>query len=220
MSFFGPISPSLTPSIKRLSRLLLPLPLCLLFIGCDKQSSTSKVSHKPAIQQSATSNEATADASTETEDTKRLIDAADTVTVDTEPAEESDAGLSLMVAAKPDNLATYYHSSVASDSLSDDTLQATLIGDYAGMLPCSFCDSISVTLNLLPDGSVIKTNIYENPETPRVPLVEHGLYRQDNDVITVVYDNQDIEGYSIQNSHLIMIDDDKQPITDYTLARK
>nr|WP_243453238.1 copper resistance protein NlpE N-terminal domain-containing protein [Psychrobacter coccoides] len=88
------------------------------------------------------------------------------------------------------------------------------------MLPCSFCDSISVTLNLLPDGSVIKTNIYENPETPRVPLVEHGLYRQDNDVITVVYDNQDIEGYSIQNSHLIMIDDDKQPITDYTLARK
>ena len=102
----------------------------------------------------------------------------------------------------------------------NNTLQATLIGDYVGMLPCASCDSIAVTLNLFSDGSVLKTSIYDNPETPQVPIAESGIYRQDNDTITTVYEQDHIETYRIQDKHLVMMDDDKVPNADYMLSRE
>ncbi len=211
MNFFGPTFSLLIASIRRFSRLLLPLPFCLFLIGCDKQPATSSVNHKASVQQSATGNNA---ASYSTSDS---IDSADGV--DNE-VDSQDDGQSLIAAAKPESSVQKRRSPMISEPQPNNALQATLIGDYVGMLPCSFCDGVSVTLNLFADSSVLKTSIYENPETPRVPLVEHGVYRQDNNIITVVYDTKDIESYNIQNSHLVMIDDNKKPNTDYTLARK
>ena len=107
-----------------------------------------------------------------------------------------------------------------SESNNDSALQATLMGDYGGMVPCSSCDNIDVTLNLFADGSVLKTSIYNSPETPRSPLFESGIYRQDNDTITIVYESKNIETYHIQDNHLVMIDEYKKPDNDYTLSRK
>ena len=213
MNFFGPTSPLLTASLRRFSRLLLPLPFCLLLLGCDKPSTATTVNQKASVQQSATNNDGAAD------DTAQM-DGSSIDSVDNVDADSEDEGQSLIAAAKPDDSLPKRRSPMISEPQPDNALQATLIGDYAGILPCSFCDGVSVTLNLFADSSVLKTSVYENPQTPRVPLVEHGIYRQDSNTITVVYDNKDIESYNIQSNHLVMLDDDKKPNTDYTLARK
>jgi uncharacterized lipoprotein NlpE involved in copper resistance len=94
------------------------------------------------------------------------------------------------------------------------------MGDYGGIVPCVSCGSIDVTLNLFADGSVSKTSIYNNPESPRAPLLESGIYRQDNDTITIVYEEKKIETYHIQDNHLILMDEEKNPNNDYILSRK
>lgn len=218
MNFFGPSSPRFTTSIKRFCRLLLPLPLCLFLIGCEKQPANSTVRQKVAIPHSATHNNA---ASYKMSDSANNIDSADDVANDLgRDIDSQDEGQSLIAVAKPDGLVQKRRSPMISEPQSDSALQATLIGDYVGMLPCSFCEGVSVTLNLFSDSSILKTSIYENPEIPKVPTVEHGIYRQDNNIITIVYDTKDIENYVIQSSHLVMMDKDKNPNTDYTLARK
>ena len=49
---------------------------------------------------------------------------------------------------------------------------------------------------------------------------ENGIYRQDDDKITIVYDDQRIESYIIQNNHLVLLDDNNIADDDYTLSRQ
>ena len=51
-------------------------------------------------------------------------------------------------------------------------------------------------------------------------MTESGIYRQDNNVITIVYERKNIETYQIQDNHLIMMDEYKNPDEDYALARQ
>lgn len=47
-------------------------------------------------------------------------------------------------------------------------------------------------------------------------LFEPGVYRQDNDMITIVYEDKNIEAYHIQDNHLVLMDEHKKPNNDYT----
>ncbi|MGM8898156.1 MULTISPECIES: copper resistance protein NlpE [unclassified Psychrobacter] len=205
--------------IKRFGSLLLPLPLCMILIGCDSQSSTTAAAHNASIKQSLTDSKVRHDNKHNSvqvdSDSESVAVADDVVSV--------DEGDSLLAAAKPDSPDTNVQSRrtpMISNASMDSELQATLIGDYVGILPCSFCSGITVTLNLFADGSITKTSIYENPTTPKVPLTEYGIYRQDNDTITIVYENDQIESYRIENNHLVMLNDDDTLNTDYTLSLK
>lgn len=129
-------------------------------------------------------------------------------------------GQSLIAAAQSTNDLHTRQSLLNSESPSNSTLQATLMGDYGGMVPCQSCANIDVTLNLFADGSVLKTSIYNQPEKPQAPLIESGIYRQDNNTITIVYEAKNIETYHIQDNHLILMDEDKKSNNDYILSRK
>lgn len=208
----------MTSSIKRFGSFVLPLSLCMVLVGCDSQSSTTAAAHNASIKQSLTDSKARHDNkhdSIQVDDDSESVAVADNIT-------STDDGNSLMMAAKPDSPDNiqYRRTPMISDANTDSELQATLIGDYVGILPCSFCSGITVTLNLFADGSITKTSIYENPTTPKVPLTEYGIYRQDNDTITIVYENDQIESYRIDNNHLVMLNDDDTLNTDYTLSLK
>lgn len=123
---------------------------------------------------------------------------------------------SLIAVARPDDAAQAKH----AISYDDSELQATLMGNYGGTLPCTFCDDVDVTLNLFADSTVLKTSVYNNPETPRAPLMESGIYRQDIARITIVYHNQAIESYQIQDNHLLMIDENQNVNHDHRLSRQ
>ena len=94
------------------------------------------------------------------------------------------------------------------------------MGDYGGIVPCASCDNIDITLNLFADGSVLKTSVFNDEEPTNPPLLESGVYRQDDNKITIVYENKNIETYQIRDNHLIMMDADKNPNDDYTLSRR
>ena len=51
-------------------------------------------------------------------------------------------------------------------------------------------------------------------------ITESGVYRQDDDLITIVYEKKNIETYQIQDNHLIMMDENKNPDEDYALSRQ
>ena len=84
----------------------------------------------------------------------------------------------------------------------------------------SSCDNIEVTLNLFADGSVLKTSVFNDAAPTVPPLLESGVYRQDDDKITIVYERKNIETYKISDNHLIMMDTDANLNDDYTLSRK
>ena len=223
MRYSAPLLSILTKSISvtmsscRVGRLglVLPLSFCVLLIGCDAQSSSS-----PALNGSVNSKNASDSMmqSLTSEDTSAPSEAS-TANVD-ESIESEDEGQSLIAIARTDDSNRARRAPMISAQNTDSTLQATLIGDYTGMLPCSFCDGISLTLNLFSDGSVLKTSVYQNPESPRLPLTESGVYRQDDNRIIVVYGDKSLESYRIQGNHLIMMNKDKVPDADYTLSRK
>ena len=150
------------------------------------------------------------------------VDRADSLSKSKADADELDAveGRSLIMAAQSTADSSIDTVNRDGGTANYSSLQATLIGDYGGMLPCSFCDSIDITLNLFADGSVLKTSLYNNPSQPKVPTIESGIYRQDNDLITIVYEQENIETYRIQDNHLILMDNDKQLDDDYVLSRK
>ncbi|MBU5617085.1 copper resistance protein NlpE [Psychrobacter sp. TAE2020] len=129
-------------------------------------------------------------------------------------------GTSLIDAASNDRKPVKRSSPMIAEKRADSALQAVLIGDYMGMLSCRNCEGISLTLNLRADGTMQKTSFYSSPQEIRPPLVESGIYRQDDDVITIVYDEENLETYVIQDNHLVLLDADKQPDSDYTLSRK
>jgi hypothetical protein len=132
----------------------------------------------------------------------------------------SEEDESLISTAKSDRKSSVDRSSSDATTINDSQMQATLIGDYKGVMPCSFCSSTEVLLNLFADGSVVKTSIYDNPKEPTDSLIENGIYRQDDDKITIVYDDQRIESYIIQNNHLVLLDDNDIADDDYTLSRQ
>ena len=139
---------------------------------------------------------------------------------DNEQDDTDSDGQSLITSAQSNDAVRKKNSPMfASKRDKDSTLEATLIGDYTGILPCDSCDSIAMTLNLFSDGSVRKTSIYNHVESQRAPVVESGVYRQDDNLITIVYDDITIEMYQIQDNHLLMLDEDKQPDADFTLSR-
>lgn len=202
-----------TTLARRIVHLSLPVFFCGLLMGCDAQSSSGTTFNSPT---------GTKDASDSRLQTLISEEASAQEQQDSDGAVENenshdDEGQSLIAIAKSDDKV---HSATVSDESASSTLQATLIGDYMGMMPCSFCDGIALTLNLFSDGSVSKTSIYQNPETPSAPLVESGVYRQDDDTIIIVYEDRAIESYRIQNNHLLMLDENKNPDPDYTLSRK
>lgn len=214
MIHFAPTYSTMLTVAKSFGCSLLVLPFFAVLIGCDSASSndnkdmTTKVALTDTLENSDSQNLAQnlqGDSSLQSNDSEL----------------GSVEGLSLIAATRASS-DTYSSQSLmgAEARSSSSTLQATLMGDYGGIVPCVSCGSIDVTLNLFADGSVSKTSIYNNPESPRAPLLESGIYRQDNDTITIVYEEKKIETYHIQDNHLILMDEEKNPNNDYILSRK
>jgi len=212
MISLAPIRSTTLTVIKRWRLPLLAIPLCALLVGCDSASSNADQDMMTKIGSVDTLDTTEPQNESEELDGTSLSDANGNLS-------ESNEGQSLIVAAQSNNDGKTQPSTLYSKSNSS-TLQATLMGDYGGMVPCADCDSMDVTLNLFADGSVLKASTYHNPEQPRSPLLESGVYRQDNNKITIVYEDKNIESYHIQDNHLILIDEQKKLNNDYTLSRK
>lgn len=210
MIYFAPVCSITLTVIRRYGRFLLALPFCVVLISCDNASSNT--------DQGMINEVIPVDGSASPDFANSLSDNNDD-SLESDDEQDVVEGQSLIAAAQLSNESNAYQ--IQTDSKSHSSaLQATLMGDYGGMVPCSSCDNIDVTLNLFADGSVLKTSIYNNPETPRSPLLESGIYRQDNNKITIVYQQKQIETYSIQDNHLVLMDENKSPNNDYTLSRK
>ncbi len=188
-------------------KILVPISLCALILGCDSHSSSPNPSTDKSMLAATHSENSTNNYQEEMAEDQNL----ESMAVE---------GESLIAAAKSDKRSSLNHSLSNSQATPASQMQATLIGDYVGVMPCSFCDSTQVLLNLFSDGSMAKTSVYNNSKQPRASLTENGIYRQDNDIITIVYDDQRIESYLIQNNHLVLLDDNKVADTDYTLSRQ
>lgn len=210
MIYFAPVCSITLTVIRRYGRFLLALPFCVVLISCDNASSNT--------DQGMINEVIPVDGSASPDFANSLSDNNDD-SLESDDEQDVVEGQSLIAAAQLSNESNAYQ--IQTDSKSHSSaLQATLMGDYGGMVPCSSCDNIDVTLNLFADGSVLKTSIYNSPETPRAPLLESGIYRQDNNKITIVYQQKQIETYSIQDNHLVLMDENKSPNNDYTLSRK
>lgn len=212
MIYIASIRSTTSASFKRWAPTLLVVPFCALLASCDTASSNT---NKDMMTKSA---------SVETVQGANLQDAAESSQSDEQRRLDKEAaqmaeGQSLIAAAQANSEAQTLAAAARNTSTSS-MLQATLMGDYGGMVPCPDCDSIDVTLNLFADGSVLKASTFQNTEQPREPLLESGIYRQDNDQITIVYENKNIETYRIQDNHLILINEQNNLDNDYTLSRK
>ncbi|MDN6307705.1 copper resistance protein NlpE N-terminal domain-containing protein [Psychrobacter sp.] len=214
MISLAPIFSSTCRTIGYLSRPLLGMSLCVLMVGCDSASSN--------IEKDISTKVATVDEVKEAgqQSTEQAIQEAARPSVS--DATAATEGQSLIAAAQSSNDSYYTPPSSSDDSAASNysSLQATLMGDYGGMVPCPSCDSIDVTLNLFSDGSVRKTSIYNNTARTREPLYQSGIYRQDDDKITIVYENENLEVYHIQDNHLVLMSADDTPDNDYTLSLK
>ena len=210
MMTISPTCSTAITTIRRCMRPLLALPFCLLLMSCDSASSSTTSANNKATQGTPINNMALADLQNTDAQNNLANVGADEV--------NNTEGQSLIAAASLND--NKRRTPMISDSNSDSTLQATLMGDYGGVVPCASCDNIDITLNLFADGSVLKTSVFndENPINP--PLLESGVYRQDDDKITIVYERKNIETYQISDNHLIMMDADGNPHDDYTLSRK
>lgn len=200
-------------------KVLLPLCFCALLLGCDSHSSSPTIDKNtiPVNTDNAYNDDfQTSNSKSDSAELEQNNEEGDLVA----SSVDESAGESLISAAKSDRKSASSRSSVDVEPTKKSKMQATLIGDYTGIMPCASCDSTQVLLNLFADGSVKKTSIYDNPQTPRASLTENGIYRQDNDTITIVYDDQHIESYLIQSNHLVLLDDNKVADSDYTLSRR
>ena len=215
--FFGnamitilPYSSAAITAMRRCTRPLLALPLCLLLTSCDSASSSTTANNTTTQGAQTTNTVALADLQ-DIDVQNNLTDAAVNETNNAE-------GQSLIAAANSSDNSR--RAPMISAASSDSSLQATLMGDYGGVVPCASCDNIKITLNLFADGSVLKTSVFNNAAPTVPPLLESGVYRQDDDKITIVYERKNIETYKISDNHLIMMDTDANLNDDYTLSRK
>jgi len=209
MIYLAPVCSTTVAIIKRWRPSLFVASLCVLLVGCDSASSNTD---KEMVSTFAATGSESQD------DSQALQDSNAELASDNEPSEMVE-GQSLIAAAQS-NKENHVNSSTKRSEVKSSMLQATLMGDYGGMVSCTDCDSIDITLNLFADGSVLKASNYHNPEKPKTPLLESGIYRQDNDKITIVYEGKNIETYHIQDNHLIRIDEHDNLEDDYTLSRK
>lgn len=193
--------------IRRFARSLLAVPMVMLITACDNSSSTAQT----------TDNDAASEVTSVTSQQNSTLQDADNAELEAEVSDE-EQGQSLIAAAKMDSSAPRSDTSTESDNSSG--LQAVLMGDYGGMMPCSSCSNIDVTLNLFADATVKKTSTYINAKPAQASLIESGIYRQDNNMIIIVYEDKRIETYLIQDNHLVMMDENDNPSDDYTLSRK
>lgn len=186
---------------------------CLSLFGCDSSSSSVMGNGKTVTSTTDQNSNRDADLPEDLADAEPQIGNVDsTNSLDETPSLMDAAKLTDNVPASPDSVL------LAADT--DSMLEATIIGDYIGILPCTFCDGITITLNLFSDASATKTIAYDNPSTPKLPVVKSGIYRQDTNVITIVYEDKALETYYIQGSHLVMLKSGGSSNTDYTLSRK
>lgn len=214
MIYFAPTYATMLTVAKRFGRSLLVLPFCVALIGCDSAASSDDKDMTNALTLSDNV------AQTDSESISQNLQ-DDGMSEPEETLDKAAEGQSLIAAAQSSNDANTRQPLLGTESSNrNNTLQATLMGDYGGMVPCDDCSSIDVTLNLFADGSVSKTSIYNNPESPRTPLLESGIYRQDNNIITIVYEDEKIESYDIQDNHLILMHTDKTHNDDYILSRQ
>lgn len=207
MNYSLPVFSTYSLSI-RPSELMLSFFISIVLLGCDSRSASTDTFETKDDSQTTT---------------KIVIDEQieDDIPKDESAATEQEGeALSLLQAAKNDEALQKTNSPMIAEKNDSSALQATLIGDYTGMLPCSSCDSIMLTLNLYSDGSVQKTSIYENSPTVQPPQTTSGIYRQDDNKITIVYENKAIDTYLIDDNHLVMMDDNNNPDANYTLSRK
>ena len=200
--------------IRRCSLPLLAVPLCLLLSSCDTASSNSDQDMIAKLQST--------DTRTNTEPQHIAPDLQNNLISEiaaNDTADESTEAQSLIAVAQSshDGQTT---PSIPNAESSNSALQATLMGDYGGMVPCADCDRIDVMLNLFSDGSVTKSSIYQNPIQPRLPLIESGVYRQDQDKITIAYEGGRIESYHIRDNHLVLEGMQNTPNDDYILSRQ
>ena len=198
--------------IKRYCRCLWVVPICIILASCDSASSNDDKSMATKIAPTDDSAVVSDSQSSLQDNSSEQAEADDTL-------DDTVEGQSLIAAAQSNN-DTHMNDAASQTESQTSLLQATLIGDYGGMVSCDSCDSIDVTLNLFADGSVLKTSMHNNSTTSRAPMFESGIYRQDDNKITIVYENSSIETYRIQDNHLILMDDNKSPNNDYTLSRK
>lgn len=195
-------------TIRRRMRLLLFVPVCIALMSCDSASSSTNKNTQGAPINSTQSTASNSDEAILEENSA------------TESAEDNRSKEGQPAIAAANSTKSTSRSPMISASNSDSMLQATLMGDYGGVVPCSACASINITLNLFADGSVLKTSVFNQPEIPQPPMIESGVYRQDSDVITIVYEKKNIETYQIQHNHLLMMDEYKNPDADYALVRQ
>ena len=183
---------------------------CLLLSGCDSQSASSPV--RAQVSKSA-NGEAVAQSQSEA-----LAFSEQTIS---EAANEADeiAGRPLLASAQSDEREPLPNEYQTDNAESSYSLGATLIGDYGGTVPCRNCERVDVTLNLFSDGSVAKTSVYQNQGDKPQSVTQSGIYRQDEHVITIVYDDQDLESYHIEGNYLVQLNADDRPNDDYTLSR-
>ena len=198
------VIPTFTLTKKSCGQLLLSLFFGTLLLGCNSQSAST----------------ANSDGKTTFDADNEVAQKSDIETSTATAQQDDDEGASLMDAAKSNNSDKKRSAPMIAEKRDDSALQATLIGDYTGMLSCSTCDGITWNLNLRSDGTVKKTSVYSSPHTPQPSLVESGVYRQDDHIITIVYDEENIETYTIQDNHLVKLDANKKLDADYTLSRK
>lgn len=189
-------------------KLLLTVLVCIPLLGCSNQAAPNA---------SADNDLAGDQAVTKKQIPSNMITARDADIDGDEDLE--DEGTSLMDSTKTGDSEKKQRSPMIAEKHADSALQATLIGNYTGFIPCATCDEINLTLNLHSDGTVKQTSVYENSNVALSPLIETGVYRQDDDMITIVYDQENIDSYLIQGNHLIMLDTNQQPHADYTLSR-
>lgn len=214
MIYLAPTYSTMQTVAKYFGRSLLVLPICVALIGCDSTSSNDDKRMTTKIVSS--DNQAEGDL----KDISQNLQDSSLHQTDVE-LDKVTEGQSLIAAARSGHDGSSNQSLMGAETSSrSNALQATLMGDYGGMVPCDFCSGMDVTLNLFADGSVLKTSIYNNPESPHVPLTESGVYRQDNNTITIAYEDKKIESYDIQDNHLILTNADKTLNNDYVLSRQ
>ncbi|MBB3106497.1 hypothetical protein FHS24_000998 [Psychrobacter luti] len=204
---FWSTSFSAVTAIRRCMRPLLALPVCLLLISCDSASSSTNNKTTQGAPINGSQQAEMPDVESQKSSANNVVN--ETGTEEGQP-----------VIAAPNLTDSTRRVPMISASNNESTLQATLMGDYGGIVPCDSCANIDITLNLFSDGSVLKTSIFNHAEPARAPLLESGVYRQDDDMITIVYERKNIETYRIKDNLLIKLDADKNLDDDYSLARK
>ena len=131
MMNFSPTCCFAVTAIRRCTRPLLAVPLCLLLISCDSASSSNNKTTQTAPINSLEQTDGKSDTDLENGSSDVVNEA------------NGEQGQSLIaVANAKDNTRS---SPMISTVNSDSTLQATLMGDYGGIVPCASCDNIDIT---------------------------------------------------------------------------